>query len=218
MAVSSDFQILSSLRQITLGGEVVDQQILSALKSAAPHVRLTHIYASTELGVCVSVSDGLAGFPLEWLDNGNKSTQVQIRNGELWINRRNLSASFVTSPDGWATTGDIVEVRGGRVHIKGRRTDVLNVGGAKVLPTDVEERLAEVPGVIGARVVGRQNSISGTVVAADIVGAPGTDQAALRTAPFRHCRACLPAYAVPRIIAFVSSLPTTASGKILRER
>lgn len=215
MAASSDLQILSSLRQITLGGEVVDQQILSALKSAAPRVRLTHIYASTELGVCVSVSDGLAGFPVEWLDNGVKATQLQIRDGELWINRSNSSALLATSPDGWAATGDIVEMRGGRVHITGRRTDVLNIGGAKVLPSEVEERLTEVPGVIGARVMGRRNSISGAVVAADIVGEPGMDQAALRTALFRHCRACLPAYAVPRIITFVNSLPITASGKIL---
>jgi acyl-coenzyme A synthetase/AMP-(fatty) acid ligase len=71
---------------------------------------------------------------------------------------------------------------------------------------------------MGARVSGRQNSFSGTVVAAEVVGVPGTDEVELKKALFQHCRASLPSYAVPRMIAFVASLPTTASGKILREK
>jgi acyl-coenzyme A synthetase/AMP-(fatty) acid ligase len=218
LMADSSKDIWTSLRQITLGGEVVDQQILSALKSAAPHVRLTHIYASTELGVCLAVSDGLAGFPAEWLDDENRDTQLRIRDNELWINRSYVPSTAGASPEGWAATGDLVEVKEGRVYIKGRRTDVLNIGGAKVLPSDVEERLLEVRGVLGACVYGRPSSISGTVLTADVLTGPSIDKTALRTLLIGHCRACLPAPAVPRIITFVESLPLSASGKTLRGR
>jgi acyl-coenzyme A synthetase/AMP-(fatty) acid ligase len=111
----------------------------------------------------------------------------------------------------------VAEVRDGRVFVKGRFSEVLNIGGGKVLPAAVEERLLEVSGVMAARVTGRRNSISGMIVSAEIVGASGMNEEVLRTAVILHCRACLPAFAVPRIIAFVDSLPTTPSGKLSRD-
>jgi non-ribosomal peptide synthetase component F len=163
MALRPGASCLSSLRQITLGGEVVDQPILNALKVAAPQTRLTHIYASTELGVCVAVSDGQAGFPAEWLEDNSKRIQLQLRGDELWVKRTRSSVGLEgESSEEWIATGDLAEIRGGRVCFKGRRSDVLNIGGAKVLPAEVEARLLEVPGVLGARVLGRQSSIAGT--------------------------------------------------------
>jgi len=218
MAVPSGQDTLRSLRQITLGGEVVDQQILNALKFAAPEARLTHIYATTELGVCVAVSDGLAGFPASWLDNEEKRPQLQVRGDELWVKHLHGSGSGADADcDGWATAGDLVEVKDGRVYFKGRRGEILNIGGAKVLPAVIEERIGEVPGVVGARVKGLRNPISGAVVGAEVVGRSGTNEQTLRATILQHCRTCLPSYAVPRIITFVDSLPTSASGKILRE-
>jgi acyl-coenzyme A synthetase/AMP-(fatty) acid ligase len=164
------------------------------------------------------VSDGLAGFPVEWLDNTEKSVQLQLRGDELWVKRPTRSTDGeLESSEEWTATCDLVEIQEGRVYFKGRRSDVLNIGGAKIVPAEVEERLSEVPGVLGARVTGRCSSISGTVVAAEIVGKTGLDENSLRAAIVRHCRACLPSHAVPRIITFVESLPMSASGKILRE-
>lgn len=208
---------LPSLRQITLGGEVVDQPILNALKAAAPQARITHIYASTELGVCAAVSDGQAGFPAEWLETNSKRVQLQLRGDELWVKRPGCSVGRQReSSEEWTATGDLAEIQGGRVYFKGRRSDVLNIGGAKVAPAEVEERLSEVPGVLGARVLGRRSSIAGTVVVAEIISEAGTDEKSLRATIMKHCRACLPSYAVPRIVTFVDSLPISASGKILR--
>ena len=208
---------LPSLRQITLGGEVVDQPILNALKAAAPQARITHIYASTELGVCAAVSDGQAGFPAEWLETNSKRVQLQLRGDELWVKRPGCSVGRQReSSEEWTATGDLAEIQGRRVYFKGRRSDVLNIGGAKVAPAEVEERLSEVPGVLGARVLGRRSSIAGTVVVAEIISEAGTDEKSLRATIMKHCRACLPSCAVPRIVTFVDSLPISASGKILR--
>lgn len=217
MALPTGSSALKSVRQITLGGEVVDQQILNALACAVPHARLTHIYASTELGVCVTVSDRLAGFPREWLDKADKATQLKVRDGQLWIKRNKPPSSKAPGDqDDWVATGDMAEIKGGRVFVKGRCSDILNIGGGKVVPAEVEERLLEVPGVVAARVTGRGNSISGTIVAAEIVGTSGIDERALRRSLILHCRTCLPAFAVPRLISFVNSLPATASGKLSR--
>jgi len=217
MALAPGTPSLSSLRQITLGGEAVDQPILNALKAAAPQARLTHIYASTELGVCVAVSDGQAGFPADWLEDNSKRVQLRLRGDELWVKRTECSiGGQCESSEEWVATGDLAAIHEGRVYFQGRRSDVLNIGGAKVAPAEVEERLSEVPGVLGARVVGRQSSIAGVVIVAELVGQAGTDEKSLRAAILKHCRACLPSYAVPRIITFIDSLPISASGKILR--
>lgn len=206
----------SSVRQITLGGEVVDQEILSALKSVAPHARLTHIYASTELGVCLTVSDGLAGFPIEWLDDKNRRILLQVKNNELLVSRSKASKTPKADLIEWISTGDVVEIKEGRVHFKGRRTDIVNIGGAKVLPSDVEARLMEVPGVVGACVSGRPSSISGMVLTADILAERDANKVVLQKQLTIHCRAHLPSYSVPRMIKFVDSLPMTASGKTQR--
>jgi acyl-coenzyme A synthetase/AMP-(fatty) acid ligase len=217
MTMPPGSRCLSSLRQITLGGEVVDQPILNALKAAAPQARLTHIYASTELGVCAAVSDGQAGFPAEWLKGNSKRVKLRLRGDELWVKRTGCSLDHQReSSEEWVATGDLAEIDGGRVYFKGRRSDILNVGGAKVAPAEVEECISEVPGVLGARVLGRQSSIAGTVIAAEIIGQAGVDEKSLRATIMKHCRACLPSYAVPRIVAFVRTLPISASGKILR--
>jgi acyl-coenzyme A synthetase/AMP-(fatty) acid ligase len=70
-----------NLRQVTLGGEIVNQSIINALKSRFPDARITHIFASTEAGAAFSVNDGLEGFPANFLDNGPNGMKIEIRNG-----------------------------------------------------------------------------------------------------------------------------------------
>ncbi len=206
------------VRQITLGGETVDQAILDLLAGTFPNARLTHIYASTEAGVCLSVSDAKAGFPAVWLDDASRPVQLRLTDGELFV-RRTGSRSRVLdqTADGWWPTRDRIQIDGGRAYFLGRDTDLLNIGGAKVAPAAVEACICEVEGVSAARVSGRKSSFAGTLVAAQVIAAAGSGHDELRGRIVRHCRAKLASYAVPRLIEFVTELPVSASGKLDRQ-
>jgi acyl-CoA synthetase (AMP-forming)/AMP-acid ligase II len=218
MALPRDRSFTEPVRQITLGGEVVDQTILTALRRTFPRARLTHVYASTELGVCLSVSDGLAGFPRAWLGLEHRGVTLQVHEDELRVRRR-PSEEPAAGPARaeWWPTGDLVEVRGDRVFFRGRRSDLVNVGGAKVAPGDVEARLLEVPGVAAALVSGRRSSLAGAVLVAHLVLEPGAARNVVWKMALAHCQRALPPYAVPRIVEFVRRLPVAASGKVERE-
>ena len=86
--------------QITLGGEAVDQDLLDRLHAAFPHARLTHIYASTEMGVCFSVRDGKAGFPADYLSDRSLPCQLRIASdGELEIRSKRAMVGYFIEPD-----------------------------------------------------------------------------------------------------------------------
>ncbi len=209
------------LRQITLGGEAADQPLLDALAETFPASRITHIYASTEMGVCFSVNDGLAGFPADWLEN--RSTPVRLRvseSGELEINSprrmlRYLSREVGTENNEWFRTGDLVEVQGDRVQFAGRRSDTINVGGAKVMPLRVEKVIRAVAGVSDARVFAVESSLAGQLVSAEVQLEPWQDKPSARREILSACRRELPKHMLPATIDFRSSL-TTHQGKAVR--
>jgi acyl-coenzyme A synthetase/AMP-(fatty) acid ligase len=107
-----------------------------------------------------------------------------------------------------------VEVVDGRVHFRGRTSEVINVGGVKVHPVPIEDRIASVDGVVVVRVSGRPNPVVGAIVAAEVVVAPGyepeTVTAAIRTA----CDDLPPSWR-PRSIKIVDDL-LTSGNKIAR--
>jgi acyl-coenzyme A synthetase/AMP-(fatty) acid ligase len=118
-------------------------------------------------------------------------------------------------------TQDLVEQRGDRLYFVGRSNGVINVGGLKVHPEDVEAVINRWPGVRMSRVKERRNPIIGAVVTADVVledPAQGTGDAAraTREAILEHCRAKLPQFKVPASVKFVDDLPVTAGGKLER--
>jgi acyl-CoA synthetase (AMP-forming)/AMP-acid ligase II len=213
------------LIQITLGGEMVDQPILDKLRQHFPNARLVHIYATTELGRCFSVSDGLAGFPAAYLDTPLPGgTELTLQYGELMVRSSNsmrmydplFSQASMTS--GWFATGDLAEVRNGRVHFVGRRAEMINVAGSKVYPLEVERVIRTVPGIADVRVFGKASSIAGEVVSCEIVLAAGQDRASLKQQVVRACRAELASYQQPRLIKFVEQIDLSNAGKTLRSR
>jgi acyl-CoA synthetase (AMP-forming)/AMP-acid ligase II len=116
--------------------------------------------------------------------------------------------------------GDLVERRGDRYEFTGRRSDVIVVGGAKVLPGRVEEVLRSVPGVAEARVYGLPSGITGELVAGEIVLADPLPQGftpdAVRSAALSACRGTLEPHGVPRILDIVKRIATTTAGKTPR--
>ncbi len=225
LLISSDPKLLRKMRlkQITLGGEVVDQGILDSLKETFPGARLTHIYATTELGRCFAVRDGLAGFPLKLLNGVEDGIELKIVDGELFVKSSNAvqcydggSSNHGRDESPWFATGDLVEVRGDRAYFAGRKTEMINVGGNKVYPVEVERVIRQVPGVSDVRVFGRRSSISGQLVACEIVAAPGHDIAQLKNDVRRACNAKLAGYQLPRAISFVDEIQLSAAQKVVR--
>jgi len=212
-------------RQITLGGEIVDQPILNALRAQYSEARISHIYASTEAGAAFTVNDGLAGFPRQLLDSPPPGLELKVNpEGFLLIRPELREQSYLAGDihlfddDGFVNTGDLVRLSDDRVFFLGRANGTINVGGNKVPPEEVESVLHTIPGVRVARVYGKRSSITGTLVAADIqVEAGVTELDALRRAITSQCAQSLPGYKVPAMIRFVSEIKTNGTGKVVRQ-
>lgn len=213
------------LKQITIGGETVDQATLDMLRGVFPAARITHIYASTEAGALFAVKDGHAGFPAQWLDQDIEGVGLRIRDGALEVRSPRTMEKYLTDPiakvrteDGWIVTGDLVENIGDRVVFRGRVDEVINVGGAKVSPEEVEAVLLKMPLVKEVRVFGQRNPISGAVVTAEVVVSSGTDEDNARQAIYSFAKLHLENFKVPRIVKFVPEISVNSSGKKNRQR
>lgn len=189
------------LEQITLGGEPVDQSILTRLADLFPKARVSWIYASSEAGATIAVHDGQAGFPAEWLDRRAPGrATVSVVDGELLI----ASAKRGEGIDEVLHTGDRAEIVGDRVMITGRlASDEINVGGAKASAGQVRDVLQAHPKVAWAAVKGRRAPLVGNMVTARVVPDGEVTEAELTA----WCTARLPDYAVPRRITFLESIP-----------
>jgi acyl-coenzyme A synthetase/AMP-(fatty) acid ligase len=169
----------SAVRHVTLGGEAVDQRTIDELRDAFPSARVACTYASTELGLLLVASDGKAGFDAAAIDG----ERFRLEGGELFARRTARSmVGYVGNQGGpgqaelveqsgqgaWVSTGDLAEVRGDRLFILGRKDDVINVGGFKVVPAQVEETIRSVRGVVEAAVVAHRSSILGHLVKARV--------------------------------------------------
>ncbi|GAB3443582.1 AMP-binding protein [Massilia solisilvae] len=209
------------LRQLTLGGETADQAILDALRARFPDARIVHIYASTEAGTGFAVQDGRAGFPAAWLDHPGQGPSMRIdAHGHLLIKPPLLpegaDIQARLTAEGYLDTEDLVRVEGDRVLFLGRASGAINVGGNKVNPEWLESYLRGLEGVQDARVYGKSSSMTGQLVAAEIVAAPGTVAQTLRQHIIQSCRRDLEAWQVPVFLSFVAVIKETAAGK--RER
>lgn len=216
--LKSDGGEVPPLQQITLGGEAPNEQVLDALKGTFTGAQVTQIYAANEFGKARSVRDATSGLPLSALTEDD-DVQLKIEDGELWVRSAVGMLGYygedTIDPDAWRPTGDLVEIVGDRVFFRGRASDVINVGGVKVHPLPVEDRVNEVPGVQVARVFGRPNALTGAVVAVEVVAAPGNDTDEIDAAIRAAC-ADLPPASRPRSIRFVDEI-TTTDHKIIRQ-
>ena len=210
------------LKQITLGGEAVDQMTLDQLKNIFPQARIVHIYATTELGRCFSVTDGQEGFPARFLDGASDDgVEMRIVDDELVVRSANAMRGYkhvdAHSPQQkWFSTGDIVEQRDGRVRFVGRRTDMINVGGNKVYPFEIEALVRSVPGVADVRVFAEASSLVGQLVKCEVVLAEGYDAAKVESAIRAKAIDRLNSFQQPRLFSFVNEIPLTTAGKIRR--
>jgi acyl-coenzyme A synthetase/AMP-(fatty) acid ligase len=215
-----------SPRYVRLSGEIADQAILDGLRTAFPEASVGHAYASTEAGVGFAVNDGLEGFPADMIGASRDGVEMKIEDGSLRIRSTRAAHAYVgrqaaalTDGDGFVDTGDMVERRGVRYHFVGRRGGIINIGGLKVHPEEIEAVINRHAEVRMSRARSRRSPITGAIVVADVVLADGHDGARsgeIRDRILADCRASLAPHKVPAVIRFVPSLDVTPAGKLAR--
>ncbi len=210
---------------VRLSGEIADQAILNYLQSFYPKARVAHAFASTEAGVAFDVTDGLEGFPASLIGHG-PDVEMKVEDGSLRIRSSRVANRYlghyadpVIGADGFVDTRDMVELRESRYYFVGRRDGVINVGGLKVHPEEVEAVINRHPQVRMSLVRTRKNPITGALVVADVVlnGEPDSaDLSELKRNILLLCRESLPSHKVPAVINFVPALAVAETGKLMR--
>jgi acyl-CoA synthetase (AMP-forming)/AMP-acid ligase II len=214
-------------RYVRLSGEIADQAVLDSLRRAFPASSIGHAYASTEAGVGFAVNDGLEGFPASMLRETMAGVEMKVEEGSLRIRSPRTAYAYVgrkatalMDADGFIDTGDMVDLRDGRYYFVGRRGGIVNVGGLKVHPEEVEAVINRHRHVRMSRVRSRKSPITGAIVIADVVlseTAGALRSSAIRDEIMAMCRESLAIHKVPAVITIVSSLDVTPSGKLTRQ-
>lgn len=154
-----------NLKQVTIGGEIADQKLLDKLSEQFPEARITQIYATTELGTLFTISDRKSGFPVSFLSNSRRGVTLEIRNDILYAKLIDANSN----DNKYVSTQDEVKIEGDRVIFLGRNTGVVNVGGTKVWPEQVENIIRKHPEVIDVKVQAKSSEFSGQILIAQIV-------------------------------------------------
>ena len=218
-----------SPRYVRLSGEIADQAVLDSLRNAFPRASVGHAYASTEAGVAFEVTDGLAGFPAEFIERRRNGVEMKVLGGSLRIRSPRTASHYagaganaaLRDNHGFVDTGDMVELRGDRYVFAGRRGGIINIGGLKVHPEEIEAVINRHPQVRMSLVRPKASPVTGSIVIADVVLKPERkdecrELAAVKGDILKFCRDALPRHKVPAAISFVSALDVAATGKLAR--
>ena len=219
---------LISPKYVRLSGEIVDQAILDALAKFYPAARLVHAFASTEAGVAFEVTDSLAGFPTSFLADMDEDVDLNILGQTLRVRSPRTALRYLGDyPDlrdqcDFVDTSDIISVGSDRCSFLGRASGVINIGGLKVHPEEIESILNGHPRVRFSLVKGRQNPLTGEIVVADVVldddrvNTTLPDEGTIEQDLLSYCKSKLPPHKRPVSIRFVGSLPMSPGGKLIR--
>ncbi|MFS1441358.1 AMP-dependent synthetase [Vibrio sp. 10N.286.55.E10] len=213
------------LKRITLGGEISNQSVLSALEQCYPSAMIIHIYASTEAGVGFVVKDKKEGFPSSYLhDDSTLACQLKIIDGNLWIKSNNGCSKFVRgnldiNDEGFINTGDMVCLENKRVLFQGRESGSINVGGNKVMPEKVESVLEQHSHVVMAKVFSKANPVLGALVACEVIigdSAKELPPKDVKREVLSFCKKSLQSFEIPALFKIVETITTNATGKKVR--
>lgn len=190
---------LSSLRVITYGTEPMPQSTLNRLQSAFPGVKLKQTYGLIELGVLQSQSKGNDSL---WMRMGGGGFETRVVDGILQIRAESAMLGYMNAPspftdDGYFVTGDMVETDGEYFRVLGRRSELINVGGEKVYPQEVEEVMMQLDNVADVVVYGERNPLTGNIVCARVVQREPESRAAYIARLRKQLKTKLQSYKVP---------------------
>lgn len=209
---------LSSLKLITYGTEAMPEYTLKRINEILPGVRLLQTYGLSELGILRSKSKDSKSL---WVKVGGEGFETKVVDGILWIRARSAMMGYLNAPspfdaEGWFNTGDAVEVDGEYVRILGRQSEIINVGGEKVHPAEVESVLMEMENIKDVVVRGERNPITGNMVVARVNLLEPEDVVALKKRIRAFCKDKLARFKIPVKVEVVESDQFSARFKKLR--
>ena len=190
---------MSSVKLITYGTEVMPEATLARVHEAFPNARLLQTYGLSEVGVLRSQSRGSDSL---WVKVGGQGFETRVVDGLLHVRSESAMLGYLNAPspfdaDGWMNTSDAVIQDGEWLRILGRTSDIINVGGQKVFPAEVESVLMQCENVVDAAVMGEKHALMGTVVVARLTLEHPESAVALRQRLRKACLERLAAHKVP---------------------
>jgi acyl-CoA synthetase (AMP-forming)/AMP-acid ligase II len=209
---------LSSLKLITYGTEVMPESTLARIHELFPDLKLQQTYGLSELGILRSKSKESGSL---WVKVGGEGFETKIVDGVLWVKAQSAMMGYLNAPspfdaDGWMNTGDMVEVDGEYIRILGRQSEIINVGGQKVYPAEVESVLLQMDNVKDAVVVGEKNPITGHIVTARVNLFAPEDLAGFKQRMRAFCRERLAPFKIPVKVAITDQGTFNARYKRMR--
>jgi long-chain acyl-CoA synthetase len=211
---------LSSLELISYGTEPMPASTLQSLHEAFPGVRLKQTYGLTEVGILPTKSENNESL---WLAVGGEGYETKIAEGVLWIRTQSAMVGYLNAPspfdaDGWFNTGDLVERKGDFIRFLGRKSEIINIGGEKVFPAEVENVIQQLENIKEVTVRGRSNPITGSVVVATVELIEPEDPDALEERVRKACRQRLAPFKVPALVEVASATLCGERFKKIRKR
>ncbi len=209
---------LSSLKLITYGTEIMPESTLKRLHKIFPNVKLQQTYGLSELGILRSKSRDSDSL---WVKIGGEGFETKVVDGVLWVRAHSAMMGYLNAPtpfdkEGWMNTQDLVEIDGDYMRILGRRSDIINVGGQKVYPAEVESVLLQMENVKDAAVRGEKNPLTGNIVVARLVLYNPEEVLMLKKRVRNFCKDKLESYKIPVKIEIENEIQHTERFKKVR--
>jgi acyl-CoA synthetase (AMP-forming)/AMP-acid ligase II len=209
---------INTLKVITYGSEPMPENVLNKLNQLFPEVKLQQTYGLIELGVMSSKSKDNESL---WVKIGGQGYEVRVVDGMLEIKSNSAMIGYLnaTSPytsDGWFITGDMVEVDGDYFKILGRKSELINVGGEKVYPQEVENIILTIDNILDVEVYGEKHPFTGNIVCAKIYHDATCDVNDLKKIIKNKCKSNLSSFKIPVKITFTTT--TLFSNRFKKQR
>jgi acyl-coenzyme A synthetase/AMP-(fatty) acid ligase len=209
---------LSSLKRITYGTEPMPASTLSRLHEMFPQIELQQTYGLSELGILRSKSKDSNSL---WVKVGGEDFETKVVEGLLWIRAKSAMLGYLNAPspfdaEGWMNTEDMVEVDGEYLHFLGRQSELINVGGQKVYPAEVESILMQMENIRDVTVYGEKNPITGNIVAARVNLDAPEDLNDLKKRMRAYCKDKISPYKIPVKVAITGHDQFSARFKKVR--
>lgn len=203
---------LDTVESLTFGGERFNPKLVRKIKEKFPNSSVKNVYASSEAGSLLRAESEFFVIPDKY------KKYIKIEESELWVHQELLGdLSSVELINSWYKTGDMVEyIDKSKFKFLNRKAQMINVGGYKVNPNEIEEIIAQIDDVEDVIVFGKKNSLLGNIIVASVVKAVEVSDLELKKQIKRAVRKKLQEYKVPQKINFVKSFCLTRTGKIKR--
>lgn len=222
MNKSNEKYDLSSLRMITYGTETMPDSLLLKLKVAFPKTKFLQTFGTSETGIANTSSKSSNS---TFMKIDDPELEYKIVDNELWLKSKTQVMGYLNSSmdsfteDGWFKTGDLVETTDdGYLKIIGRNKEVINIGGEKVLPNEVESIILSIPQIEDVMVFGEQNIITGQTVVCDVVLLETIEPREIKKIVRRYCKDKLDSYKIPTKVNIVEKTNFSDRFKKIRRK